>query len=196
MSKISLMALCATLMPVPALAQAAVDTTAEAAPVDPARLAAAHRLIDQIMPPDRRDAMIDQVVRPMMANMRRSFDQSPEFAKLFSEQPEAKKQMMSFLDEETERSLRVTRESMPSLFDAMAVAYARRFTLDQFADIGRFFATPTGRFYAEQAPTIMADPAVQAAQRAMMAKSFEGMQDRVKAMAEKIAASVHEESGQ
>jgi hypothetical protein len=188
MKAVKMLALCAMIAPLPALAQT-VPAADNASSVDPARLAAARKLIDQIVPPEKRDSMIEQIVRPMMANMRQSFEQSPEFAKMFAEQPEAKKQMLDFMDGETERSLRLTRESMPTLFDAMAVAYARRFTLDQLADIGRFFDTPTGRFYAEQAPTIMADPAVQAAQRAMMAKSLDGLQDRVKAMAEKIQAS-------
>jgi hypothetical protein len=191
--RLALLALAATLAPLPVAAQTA--PVAAAAPVDPARLTAARKLIDKIAPPEKRDAMVEQIVRPMMANMRRSMEQSPEFATSFAEKPELKKQMFEFLDAETEHSMTVVRQALPAMWEAMATAYARRFTLDQLAEIGRFFDTPTGRYYAEQAPTIMTDPAVQDAQRAMMAKSFEGLQDRVRAMTEKMQAAAKKESG-
>jgi hypothetical protein len=181
---------CASALPLTAIAQtAAAPATGDAAAVDPARLAAARQLIDKISPPAKRDAMIEGMMRPVIANMRQSFEQSPDFTKLFAEQPKLRDQMMAFINAETEHSLKIVRETMPSLFEAMAIAYARRFTTEQLAEVGRFFDTPTGRIYADQAPTIMSDPAVLAAQRAMMAKSFEGLQDRVKEMAKKIEAS-------
>ena len=182
------LAVFAVLMPIPALAETPPPPDAAVAAPDPARLAEAHKLIDQVSPPEKRDAMIEGIIRPMVANMRRSFDESPEFAKIFAEKPALRTKMTSFLDGEIDRSLRIARESMPAMFDAMAVAYARRFSLEQLADVERFYASPTGRVFAEQAPTILADPAVQAAQRAMMARSLEGLQSRVKAMAEAIIA--------
>ncbi|MES2096753.1 MAG: DUF2059 domain-containing protein [Pseudomonadota bacterium] len=184
MKIIKALAFCALLTPLSALAQTTPTTSADS--VDPARLKLARQLIDQISPPEKRDAMIEAIIRPMMANMRDSFEQSPEFAKLFSKQPAMRAEMLKFISDETERSLRLARETMPSLFDAMAIAYARRFTIDQLIDLQRFYDTPTGRAYAEEAPAVMSDPAVMAAQRAMMAKSFEGMQDRAKDFAKRM----------
>ncbi|HEX7850037.1 MAG TPA: DUF2059 domain-containing protein [Sphingomonas sp.] len=182
------LAMAAALMPLSAMAQtsAPAPAAAVAAPVEPARLTAARKLIDEILPPEKRDAMIDAMIRPMMANLRDSMAQSPDMAALFQQHPAMRDQMLQFLDGETERSLRVAHETMPALFDAMAIAYARQFTLDQLADMERFFTSPTGKIYMERVPAVMADPAVTAAQRTMMDKAFDGLQDRIKSMAQKM----------
>lgn len=72
--------------------------------------------------------------------------------------------------------------------DAMARAYARGFTLEQLSAISGFYDMPAGHAYAELAPTIMADPDVLAAQRAMMTEAMAGMQQRIAAMAAELAA--------
>ena len=185
MKFLATMIACVTLTPMSAMAQLSAPADV-AAGVDPARLETARKMIDQMMPPEKRGAMVEAIVRPMMANMRQSFDQSPELKKLFAANPEARKQMIAFIDQETERSLRIARDSMPALFDAMAIAYARQFTPAQLADIEHFYASPTGRVFLDRTPAVMSDPAVMAAQRAMMEKSLEGLQDRVKAMAQKL----------
>jgi hypothetical protein len=189
------LAMAAALMPLAAMAQASAPTPAAAvaAPVEPARLAAARKLIDEILPPEKRDAMVDAIVRPMMANLRESMAQSPDMATLFQQHPAMRDQMLQFLDGETERSLRVAHETMPALFDAMATAYARQFTLDQLADMERFFTSPTGKIYVERVPAVMADPAVTAAQRAMMDKAFDGLQARIKSMAQKMQDAAEKE---
>lgn len=174
----------------PAAAQTSPAQQEAAPAVDPARLAVARRLIDQVSPPDRRDATLDQIMRPMMANIRRSLGESPEFARLFEEQPSLRAQFDKFIDDELEHSISVARDAMPAMYDAMAQAYARRFTIDQLTDMERFFATPTGRAYAEQTPMILSDPAVQAAQRDAMRRAFDGLQDRVKTMAAQMQASL------
>jgi hypothetical protein len=188
MKFLAIVAASIALVPVSAAAQSSAPADV-AAGVDSARLATARKMIDQMMPPEKRDAMIDSIVRPMMANMRQSFEQSPEFKKLFAGNPAARDQMFAFMDQETERSLSVARETMPALYDAMAIAYARQFTPDQLADIERFYASPTGRLFLDRTPAIMSDPAVMSAQRAMMEKSLEGLQDRMKEMAQKLEKS-------
>jgi hypothetical protein len=187
------LAIAAALMPLPTLAQTSAPAASANAPVDPARLVAARKLIDDIMPPQKRDAMVDGIVRPMMANMRDGMMRSPDMTELFKQHPGTRDQMLQFLDSETERSLGIAHETLPALFDAMATAYARQFTLDQLADMQCFFASPTGRIYIERVPAVMSDPAIAAAQRVMMEKSFEGMQDRIKAMAQKMQNAAEKE---
>ncbi|SFK33298.1 hypothetical protein SAMN03159338_3910 [Sphingomonas sp. NFR04] len=171
--------------PAAAMAQAAPAVTQ--AP-EPARLAAAKALIAKIMPPERIDAMIDQMMRPMMENLRNAMAQAPQLQAAFAKDPKAKGVLDTFVDEELRHSMALTKSSMPTMMDAMARAYARRFTVAQLNDVSTFFDTPSGKLYAEQAPTIMADPDVLAAQRAVMEKSIRGTMERAQAMVAKLAA--------
>jgi hypothetical protein len=170
------------------IAPAAAQTAPVAAAPDAARLAAAQALIEQIMPADRRDAMVEQMVRPMIANGREAMANAPMFADMARDNPKLASAMNGFMDEEFERSLATIKAAMPALFDAMARAYARRFTLDQMRDLSNFFRTPSGRFYVETAPTIMSDPDVMAAQRAMMTQAMSGMQERMAKLVETLGA--------
>jgi hypothetical protein len=171
--------------PIGAMAQTA-PTTAQAP--EPARLAAAKALIAKIMPPGRIDATIDQMMRPMMENLRNAMMQSPQMQAAFAKDPKAKAMLDAFVSDEFQHSVALTKSSMPTMLDAMARAYARRFTVAQLNDVSAFFDTPAGKLYAEQASTVMADPDVLAAQRAMMETSIRGTMERAQAMVAKFAA--------
>lgn len=173
--------------PLPALAQTA---PASAPAPDPARIAAAQALIARIMPPERIDQTVDQMMRPMMANLRNAMLSSPDMQKALEKMPKAKATFDTFIDDEFARSIALTKQWMPTMLEAMARAYARRFTTAQMAEIGAFFDTPTGKVYAAQASTIMADPDMLAAQRTMMTKAMEGLQQRAQVMAQKIAQDI------
>jgi hypothetical protein len=188
MKLLALTIACAVLAPLPAAAQTSAPSAPAAADIDPARVAMARAMLERMIPPEKRSALVEGIVRPMMANMRQSMEQSQEFKKLFAENPQARDRMLAFIDQETEHSLRIARESMPTLYDAMAIAYARQFTPEQLADIERFYASPTGRALLDKMPAVMSDPAVMTAQRAMMMKSLDGLQARARAMAEKLQA--------
>lgn len=144
------------------------------------------------MPADRRDAMVEQIVRPMMDNLRSTMLGSPMFEAAKAENPKVAAAMNDFIGEEFERSISTTKAAMPMMFDAMARAYARRFTLDELKAISVFFDTPAGRAYATNASTIMADPDVLAAQRALMTQTLGGMQERMGALVEKLKAAAGE----
>ena len=173
--------------PVCAAAQTAPVAAAAAEP-DPARLAAARALLAKIMPPDRIDAMIDQMMRPMMDNLRNAMAQSPQLQAAFVKNPQAKTVLNAFVDDELKHSIALTKQAMPTMLDAIARGYARRFTVAQMHDVSAFFDTPSGKLYAEQAPTIMADPDVLATQRAVMEQSIRGTMERAQAMVAKLAA--------
>lgn len=159
---------------------------------DPARLTAAQALIERIMPADKRDAMIEQMVRPMLANAREAMSSAPMFAEMTKKNPKLGATMNAFMDEEFERSIATTKAAMPAMLEAMARAYARRFTLGQMRDMDNFFQTPSGRAYIEQVPTIMTDPDVLAAQRAMMTQTMSGMQERMARLAKTLDAEAKE----
>jgi hypothetical protein len=172
----------------------ATSAHAQAAPQtapapDPARLVAAQALLARFLPPQRRDAMVDQMIRPMVDNMRGVMTSDASFAALRSESPEFGKAFDQFIDSEFEHSLAATKAAMPALIEAMARAYARRFTLEQLTAISAFFETPAGRAFAEQSPTILSDPDILAVQRKMMGDAMAGMQQRIEAFATQAAQS-------
>ncbi len=178
----------------PAAAQNAAPTPALAPPPataaapDPARVAAATQLIARLLPADRAEAMIDQMIRPTMGNLHAAMAQAPELKAAFARNPKARAALDAFVADEIARSSTIVKQALPTLRTAMARAYARRFTEAQLNEIAAFFDTPTGRLYAEQAPTIMGDPDILAAQRAMMTQAMQGVAERAQAMAAKLAA--------
>ncbi|WP_081668592.1 DUF2059 domain-containing protein [Sphingomonas phyllosphaerae] len=186
-------ALSAALMlaPITAAAQttaAASPASAPAAAPDPARLSAATRLMDTLMPPASRAQMMDQMMGPMLANLRQGMTQNPQFAAEMAKNPKVKAAFDRFMDSQFRRSMDMVRTSLPGMFDAMARAYARRFDVAQLEELQRFFATPTGQAYMQAAMTIMSDPDVAAVQRNMMVEAMSRVQADTAAFAKEVAA--------
>jgi hypothetical protein len=181
-----LIALTATLTPSVAFAQAAPAVVA--AEPDAARLASARQLLDQIMPPATREAMIQSMLTPMQANMRQGIMQSPGMQKALGNL-KAKAVFDRFLAKQDARTGTMLRESLPGMVDAMSRAYARRFDVAQLDDLKRFFATPSGQAYVANSFSIMADPDIAAWQRKLMSQAMTNMQDDIAAMAKDIEAT-------
>jgi len=163
-----------------------VNNAAPVAAPEPSRLAAARSLLDQLVPPDKREAMIEAIITPMMANIRQAVAQSPSLAGLMRDNPRAAAAIDRFMTREHERSMTLLRRELPAMFDAMVQAYARRFTVAQMAEIERFFATPTGSLYMTEAATIMSDPAVAAWQRNLMEASLASIPREMEALANEL----------
>lgn len=172
------------LSPVAAAAQAPVPPVN----VDPARLAAATRLLDALFPPASRTQMMDGMMTPLMANIQQGMTQNPQFAAEIARNPKMKAAFDQFMDAQFRRSLDLVRTSLPGMFDAIARAYARRFDVAQMGEIERFFRTPTGQAYMQGAMTVMADPDVAAFQRKMMADSMNRVQADTAAFVKEVAA--------
>lgn len=181
-----LVAFAAILTPGVVLAQTAAPASLVAEP-DAARLASARQLLDQIMPPATREAMIQSMITPMQANMRKGIMQSEGMQKSLGD-PKVKAAFDQFLAKQDERTGTMLRESLPGMVDAMSRAYARRFDVTQLDDMKRFFATPTGQAYIANSFSIMADPDIAAWQRKLMSQAMTHMQEDVAAMAKSIDA--------
>ena len=171
---------------VPSAAHAQASPVAVTAP-DPARLAAARELIDVLMPPETRVRMIEGMIAPMLGNLQQGMAQSPMFSSAMAQDPQMQTQFAAFMDRQQTRTMTLMRDGLPSMVDAMARAYARRFDVAQCRDIKAFFATPSGRAYMQQSLTIMADPDVAAWQRSMMESSMAHMQADVAEFAKQAA---------
>ncbi len=172
--------------PVPATR--ATAPLAPTTPVDPARLTAARALMDQLMPPATRDQMMRSIMTAMMQNMTRTFAQNAELATALDKEPGARAVFDRFMERQMTTSTNDLIANLPGMLDAMARAYARRFTLAQLNDMATFFATPTGQIYLTQAPTIMADPDVGAWMNGLMTRSMQRVPDELAKLKAEIEA--------
>jgi hypothetical protein len=169
----------------PALAQ---NTTPDPARPDPARVASAKALMDVIMPPTKREAMIDTIMRGMMNNLTQMMTSSPEMTKVFGGDTRVTAIFEKFMKRQQEDSIAMLKANFPGMMDAMANAYARRFTSGQMSEMKTFFETPTGQVYIDQAATIMTDPDIAKWQQDLMAKGFANLPKEAEAMMAEIKA--------
>ncbi len=168
----------------PGLAQPVVPATEP----DPARLAAATRLVDVVMPPALRDKMIEQTASTMVANMNKLMLASPQMTAMFEKRPAARPILERFLAQQAEESRTAMREMMPAMMTMMARYYARQLSAADIDATRAFFATPAGKAYAIAAGSVMADPEFATLLQGSMAKAMARIPARVKAMTEELRA--------
>lgn len=171
-----------------ATAPAHAQAPASAGPVDPARLAAASALIDILLPPATREQMVTGMMMPMLANVRRSFADNPQFTAALDADPRVRALFDQFMAKQEMRSVEMMRQSLPGMMPAMAKAYARRFDLQQLSELRTFFETPTGRAYMQASFTIMSDPDIAAWQQEIMTRSMSGLQKDIAEMVKQAKA--------
>lgn len=76
----------------------------------------------------------------------------------------------------------------PAIREAMARAYARKFTLEQLGEMNRFFATPAGGVYARESMMMWVDPEIMTA---VAGFAPEMMKEMPRIMKKVEAASAH-----
>lgn len=148
----------ALLVAAPAVAQTNTAPTsaqpaAAAQGADPAKLAEAHAILDVAFPPDRREDMLDKLQSDLFAQM------MPKRADWMQE-PGVKKIVDDFIAEAKAQQRAVYAKHLPEQVDAMASAYAHRFSLAELKDIDAFAHSPAGRHYFSESLAIVGDPAV------------------------------------
>ncbi len=82
----------------------------------------------------------------------------------------------------------------PLFREGLTKAYAARFDAAQLADIGAFFATPTGGLYASESMKLMADPQVMGASMQALPAMLASMGDITAKLEAKMAALPSEKS--
>ena len=184
-AKMMLAAALAAAAPTVASAQTAVPAPIPAAAplpeVDPARLAAARPVIDRVWPLGTyariMHAAMDQIMESTMASMydmpmdamAEAIDPSNtalhDAAKgktmgevVAEEDPHFRERMDATMKVMTVEMTRLMTDIEPDVREAMAHAYARRFTVAQLGDLDRFFQTPTGAIYANESLMLMMGP--------------------------------------
>jgi hypothetical protein len=172
----------------PLVANSAPLDARAAETLDPARVTAARTLLDVVMPPAKRDGMIDSMMRGMMANLSQAMLGSPQMKAAFEADPRAGEIFQKFFQRQQANSLTALKANFPGMMEAMARAYARRFTVTQMGEMRTFFETPTGQVYIGQAATIVNDPDVAKWQRDLMTKEMGKMPAEIEAMMAEIKA--------
>ena len=185
----------ALLIPFPVAAQAAPPQVAATTAPDPARVIAARRLMDQIMPPATRDQMIRSLMTAMSQTMVGTLRQNIELAATMKKLPGSQAVFDRFIQRQMAAGTSDLIANLPGMLDAMANAYARRFTLTQLNEMAAFFATPTGQAYLAQSPTIMADPDVGAWMNQLMTRSMQRLPEQTATLKAEIEALSKKKSG-
>lgn len=184
MIRLFLVALALTASPAVATSASAQSPEHEGA-VDPARLAAAKRTIEAMMPPAQRNAMFEAMLNPMLANMQQAILSRPDIRTALDADPKAKATLNAFLAAQQQKTIALLQTELPGMFAIMERAYARRFTAAQLDEITAFFNTPTGRLYMDESMKIPADPELLGWQRQLMARSLaDGEKDLEKLQAD------------
>ncbi len=160
---------------VPGAAQTASPEPNAAEQPAPERIAAATRLMDLMMPPAQREAMMAGMVEAMLGNITSGIMNNGPLKQVFETRPEARPVFERFVARQRNLAQQSMRQNLPTMIEAMAIAYARRFTPAQIEDMAIFFATPTGQAYATESIAIMSDPAVASWQQRVLAQDLERM---------------------
>ena len=165
-------ALAAALLAMAAPAMAETVTAASAAAkaptpitVDPAKLALAREVIGTMFPAGSRDAM----VAGMLNNVLQQFRAGTALPRGFDD-PGLRAVMDNAIASVPARLKPILAEHLPRLWEAMARAYTREFSLAELRDIAAFARSPTGRHYLQRSPAVLGDGDVAAANSAYFGK--------------------------
>lgn len=144
------------------LAAALASGTAMAQGSEAAEIAEARAIIGAVMPPEQRNAMVEQVINQLTGQLADSLDLDklgdPGLLALFTDY--RKDLIVAFMPK--------VRENLPKIAEAMAVAYTHEFSLAELKDIHAFADTPAGRHYLSRSAAIIGDPTVAAVNTAHM----------------------------
>ncbi len=159
------------------------------------QLAIATRLMDVMMPPAQREAMVATIVDAIMQNVLAGITSNERIATSLSRIRGGQAVFDRFAERQRNLTQLSMRENLPSMIDAMAVAYARQFTAAELVEMERFFATPTGQAYVIKSSSIMADPAVAAWQRRVISADMERLPQEIERFAAELSELVEKDEG-
>lgn len=174
---------------------AAQTAAVEQAAIDPARLAAAQKTVAALVPEgvyarmmrDQFPAMMDAMTAQMMGMSPAEFGGEAEDGKTM-------KQAMAEKDPAFEERMKISSRVMaqelggimgrmePRVRAGLSRAFARKFTVQQLGDMNTFFATPSGKAFADEYLLLFADPEMTREMTAMAPELMKAMPEMVKKM--------------
>lgn len=184
-----LLALAAIATPIAAATPATpAPAPSPAEAIDPARLDAARSLLETLMPPPRRQMMLDGLLTASTAMTIRAMQSNPALMGMFGKDDRVRPIVERFMNWQRSDFATTLQGALPDMMVAMQRAYARRFTVPEMTELKAFFSTPTGRAFMDKGTTIMADPDVAAWQARLMRTQMAKMPDATRALAAEIMA--------
>ena len=133
--------------------------------VDPAKLALAREIIGTMFPAGSRDAMMTG----MLGNILKQFRAGMALPRNIQD-PGLNAIVENAMSAVPARLKPIVAEHQPQLWEAMARAYTREFTLAELHELAAFAKTPTGRHYLQRSPAVLGDGDVAAANSAYFGK--------------------------
>lgn len=162
-----------------------------------ARVAKARIIVERTMPAEQRDKMFGQVIDDMMANMIAGMMQGdPDLAKSLESNTEAAKLLANFIDRQKKLALGDLKETGPEMVDALASAYAKRFTIAELAEVDAFIATPTGSRFFQAGTQIFSDPAIAEWHRKLFAKAQAREAEELRRLMDELTPLLEEKNAQ
>lgn len=150
----------------------APPTKANTRPVDPIALGLAHQILAIGIPVEKRSRMFTSVMDSISDQARKN----GESLGLTND-----KDFQAVLDRSQQRMWNefkpIMNAELPNIYESMARAYARLFSIDDLNALLAFVKTPAGQHFFERSPTIIEDPDLQAAQQRMMAQLMTKLPD-------------------
>lgn len=157
--------------------------------LDPVAINLAHQLLDIIAPPATRQAKLAERFKFLAEQTRASYASMPA-----SKDPEFSAIVDKDMDDMWQGMVAVMGQHMPSLYDAMARAYARKFSAPELREILAFAKTPAGLKFLQSGSLIAQDVDVVAVQQQMLVDMTAGLPARKKKTDAAIAGYVANKS--
>lgn len=164
---------------------AASATAAQAAPAqapDPAKLAEARAIIEIMFPPAQREQMLAKMSDDIAAPIRQSLPSN------LVDDAGLKTLMDSALNDLQAKQRPMMMKHMPALFEAMANAYTREFSLAELKDVRAFAQSPSGQRYLSRSPALLGDPEITKVNAAIFAESQALVQTEMVGLKAKLIA--------
>ena len=157
--------------------------------LDPVSIDLAHQLLDIIAPPATRQAKLAERFKFLAEQTRASYATMPG-----SKDPEFSALVDKNMDDMWQGMVAVMGRHIPALYDAMARAYARKFSAPELREILAFAKTPAGLKFLQSGSLIAQDVDVVAVQQQMLVDMTAGLPARKKKTDAAIAGYVANKS--
>jgi Uncharacterized protein conserved in bacteria (DUF2059) len=188
----------------PTLAQQAPSTTSPVVEnaADPARIAAAKPVVEKLWPLGTYRRMMDGSMSKIMDSMMESMmgmkasdivgpmDKSGKAAEVagnssmgelaITADPSFRERTRLMMDAMMSGMIPIMEKIEPQVVENLTKIYARRFSTAQLADMSAFFATPSGKAYAEQSMLVFMDPEMIQGMQAFVPELMKSMPDIMK----------------
>ncbi len=145
-------------------------STTDQQELDPVAIDLAHQLLDIVAPPATRQAKLAERFKFISEQARATYAtkagaNDPEFSALVDKN----------MDDMWQEMVAVMSQHIPALYEAMARAYARKFSAPELREILAFAKTPAGLKFFQSGSLIAQDADVVAVQQQMLVDMTDGL---------------------